>query len=148
MNLFRKVAEKIFEKEFAEFRTEIKTLKDQNEELEKRRIEHNDKYEKQLEQYTKLYQEHEHLGRRVSDLEKENEILRKYYDLDKEPTDEIKVKMHIDLEINRLKEENLKNLAFSHATFLQLAQSNAYALSNFSLGNVFNYRIGGGLWRR
>lgn len=44
-------------------------------------------------------------------LEKENEILRQYYDLDKEPSDEIKTKIHIDLEINRLKEEkdDLKN---------------------------------------
>lgn len=41
-------------------------------------------------------------------VEKENEILRKYYDLDKEPYDEIKTKIHIDLEINRLKEENQK----------------------------------------
>lgn len=44
-------------------------------------------------------------------LEKENEILRKYYDLDKEPSDEIKMKMHIDLELNRVKEENLKLIA-------------------------------------
>ena len=43
-------------------------------------------------------------------LTKENKILRKYYDLDKEPSDEIKMKMHIDLEINRLKEENMKLL--------------------------------------
>lgn len=46
-------------------------------------------------------------------LEKENEILRKYYDLDKEPSDEIKMKIHIDLEINRLKEENLKIVAMA-----------------------------------
>lgn len=45
------------------------------------------------------------------ELEKENEILRQYYDLGKEPSDEIKTKIHIDLEINRLKEEkdDLKN---------------------------------------
>lgn len=42
-----------------------------------------------------------------ADLKMENEILRKYYDLDKEPSDEIKAKIHIDLEINRLKQENL-----------------------------------------
>lgn len=42
---------------------------------------------------------------------KENEILRKYYDLDKEPSDEIKMKVHIDLELNRVKEENLKLIA-------------------------------------
>lgn len=49
--------------------------------------------------------------RRYAELEKENEILRKYYDLDKEPSDEIKAKIHIDLELNRVKEENLKLIA-------------------------------------
>lgn len=48
---------------------------------------------------------------RAKEVEKENEILRKYYDLDKEPSDEIKTKIHIDLELNRLKEENLKLIA-------------------------------------
>lgn len=44
---------------------------------------------------------------RTEEVEKENEILRKYYDLDKEPSDEIKAKVHIDLEINRLKEDKM-----------------------------------------
>lgn len=48
---------------------------------------------------------------RTEEAEKENEILRKYYDLDKEPSDEIKMKIHIDLELNRVKEENLKLIA-------------------------------------
>lgn len=45
---------------------------------------------------------------KIQELEKENELLRKYYKLDEDPPDEIKMKIHIDLEINRLKEENLK----------------------------------------
>lgn len=50
-------------------------------------------------------------SKEIAKLKKENEILRQYYDLDKEPSDEIKMKIHIDLEINRLKEEknDLKN---------------------------------------
>lgn len=52
--------------------------------------------------------------RRYAELEKENEILRKYYDLNKEPSDEIKMKMHIDLELNRVKEENLKLIALAN----------------------------------
>lgn len=48
-------------------------------------------------------------------LEKENEILRKYYDFDKEPSDEIKTKIHIDLELNRLNEENIKLIAMVRA---------------------------------
>lgn len=49
--------------------------------------------------------------KKANELEKENKILRKYYDLDKEPSDEIKTKIHIDLELNRVKEENLKLIA-------------------------------------
>lgn len=48
---------------------------------------------------------------RIEEVEKENDILRKYYNLDKEPSDEIKAKIHIDLEINRLKEEKLQLIA-------------------------------------
>lgn len=48
-------------------------------------------------------------------LANENEILRKYYELDKEPSDKIKAKIHIDLEINRLKEENMKFLTMARA---------------------------------
>lgn len=51
------------------------------------------------------------LMKEKEELEKENEVLRKYYDLDKEPPDEIKAKIHIDLEINRLKEEKLQLIA-------------------------------------
>lgn len=52
--------------------------------------------------------------KKANELEKENEILRKYYDLDKEPSDEIKTKIHIGLELNRVKEENLKLIAMAN----------------------------------
>lgn len=52
--------------------------------------------------------------KKANELEKENEILRKYYDLDKEPSDEIKMKIHLDLELNRVKEENLKLIAMAN----------------------------------
>lgn len=51
---------------------------------------------------------------KTEEVKKENEILRKYYDLDKEPSDEIKMKIHIDLEVNRLKEENMKLLTIAN----------------------------------
>ena len=51
---------------------------------------------------------------RTEEVEKENEILRKYYDLDKEPSDEIKMKIHIGLELNRVKEQNLKLIALAN----------------------------------
>lgn len=57
-------------------------------------------------------------------LTKENEILRKYYDLDKEPSDEIKMKVHIDMELNRVKEENLKLIAMLKQQIQYIPQPN------------------------
>lgn len=52
-------------------------------------------------------------------FQKENELLRKYYKLDEEPSDEIKTKIHIDLEINRLKEEMFKLTAMQNVAYRQ-----------------------------
>lgn len=62
----------------------------------------------------KIRGEKEDAVRKIDSLEKENQILRRYYDLNKEPSDEIKVKVHIDLEINRLRDENSKLLVMAH----------------------------------
>lgn len=62
----------------------------------------------------KIRGEKEDAVRKIDSLEKENQILRRYYDLNKEPSDEIKVKVHIDLEINRLRDENLKLISMLH----------------------------------
>ncbi len=97
---------------------EIKKLKDDKEDYERRNIElrgkmnelENKLIDKQSE-INEVNSEKTLTERKIKEVEKENEILRKYYDLDKEPSDEIKTKIHIDLEINRLKEEkdDLKN---------------------------------------
>ena len=65
-------------------------------------------------------------------LQKENELLRKYYELDKEPSDEIKTKIHIDLEINRLKEELFKLTVMSNAMYRQPVYF-PMGMSNFNL---------------
>lgn len=57
------------------------------------------------------FKKEEQYSNEIKELKNENAILRQYYDLEKEASDEIKAKMHIDLEINRLKEENLKLIA-------------------------------------
>ena len=62
-------------------------------------------------------------------FQKENELLRKYYKLDEEPSDEIKTKIHIDLEINRLKEEMFKltvmqNVAYRQPVYYPMGMGN------------------------
>lgn len=99
-------------------RTEIDELKEKAERFESRNLElrgemqklENKLSDKQTE-INSINSEKALAEKRTKELEKENGIFRKYYDLDKEPSDEIKTKIHIDLEINRLKEEkdDLKN---------------------------------------
>lgn len=100
LDMFKEKAQS-FEKRTYELREEIvekeRAFKDQLSKAEK------DSFDKDIEIKT--------LKRQMQDLKEENEFLKQYYDLDKEPSDEIKMKMHIDLEINRLKEENLKLIA-------------------------------------
>lgn len=109
--MLKRIAEKILS-------DEIKRLKEDKEYYEKRNIElrgemqklENKLSDKQTE-INSINSEKNLAEKRTKEVEKENEILRKYCDLDKEPSDEIKTKIHIDLEINRLKEEksDLKN---------------------------------------
>lgn len=101
---------------------EIQSIKEQLTNYESRNIELRGDIEKERnkladeklelrKEISKLQLEKAETERKSAELEKENEILRKYYDLDKEPSDEIKMKIHIDLELNRVKEENLKLIA-------------------------------------
>lgn len=109
--MLKRIAEKILS-------DEIKRLKEDKEYYEKRNIElrgemtklENKLSDKQTE-INATNSEKTLAEKRTKEVEKENEILRQYYDLDKEPSDDIKTKIHIDLEINRLKEEknDLKN---------------------------------------
>ena len=67
-------------------------------------------------------------------IQKENELLRKYYKLDEEPSDEIKTKIHIDLEINRLKEEIFKLTVMSNSMYRQPVYV-PMGMNNFNLQN-------------
>lgn len=97
LDMFKEKAQS-FEKRTYELRNEIaekeRAFKEQLSKAEK------DSFDKDIENQT--------LKRQIEEFQKENEFLKQYYNLDKEPSDEIKMKIHIDLEINRLKEENLK----------------------------------------
>lgn len=104
MQFIKNLAKKILQSELSNLRKELESAEKRNTELSKQLSGIENKYDTEI---FYLKQEKEKAERISRDIEKENEILRKYYDLDKEPTDEIKTKIHIDLEINRLKEENV-----------------------------------------
>lgn len=112
MGFLKNIARKVLYFELKEKDKTIGELKDENadlrEKLKEYKREHESKINKLEKDKIEITAEKIGAERRTKEVEKENQILRQYYDLDKEPSDEIKTKIHIDLEINRLKEENLK----------------------------------------
>lgn len=112
---FKKMAKKILSVEIKEYEEEIRNLKSNISALINLKnnddLKNSEKLKDILEQKCKL--------------EKENNILRKYYDLDKEPSDEIKSKIHIDLEINKLKDDKqmLLGMLACRPTYVQLQNS-------------------------
>lgn len=104
MEFIKRIARKILS-------DEIENLKSKAERFESRNLELRGELTKCQNEYNDSLSKILESEKRAADFKKENEILRKYYDFDKEPSDEIKAKIHIDLEINRLKEEKSTLLA-------------------------------------
>lgn len=108
MGFIKNIARKILQSEIEELKEECDKTKSWNNEL----LDKMSAFKYECESKTLKAQNEKNIAeQKIKELEKENEILRQYYDLDKEPSDEIKAKIHIDLKINRLKEEkyDLKN---------------------------------------
>ena len=109
MNILKKLARKILAVELIELKDENKRLyKDYcdiiNSKMCQKRL--------HIKDIDKLKCEMDELKKQKNDLEEQNKIMRKYYELDKEPTDEEKIKIRIDLKIHdleiKLLEEQLK----------------------------------------
>lgn len=119
MFFIKDLARKVLHKEIAEIKNELSNSKEKNIEL-KEEVEMLRSGSKALRNdFDKIELEKTKVQRELDDSKKENEILRKYYDLDKEPSDEIKLRIHIDLEVNRLKNENLKLIANGRPVIVQ-----------------------------
>lgn len=94
-------------------KNEIEKLKQENERLSKEHWnlinEHAEK-EYELERQIELIKEKSKIIEEASkNLSAENEIMRKYYRLDSEPTDEEKIKIRIDLRIHELEMQIIKD---------------------------------------
>lgn len=111
MFFIKDLARKVLRKEITEIKSELSDIKEKNAELQEE-VEMLRNGSKTLRNnFDKIELEKSKIQRELDEIQKENEILRKYYDLDKEPSDEIKLRVHVDLELNRVKEENLKLIA-------------------------------------
>lgn len=119
MFFVKDLARKFLHKEIAEIKNELSNSKEKNIEL-KEEVEMLRSGSKALRNdFDKIELEKTKVQRELDDSQKENKILRKYYDLDKEPSDEIKLRIHIDLEVNRLKNEILKLIANGRPVIVQ-----------------------------
>ena len=103
--MLKKIARRIL-------KNEIEKLKQENEKLSK---EHWDLINEHTKKEYELKSQIESIKQNLKTIEKtseqlsaENEIMRKYYHLDSEPTDEEKIKIRIDLRIHELEMQIIK----------------------------------------
>lgn len=84
----------------------------------------------------------ESLNSKIESLNSKIDILHKYYDIDKEPTQEVKTAMRIDERIHDLELENIRlNSYISCLSLIDQNQQNIYQRYNM-LGRI-NYPNGG-----
>lgn len=93
--IFKKIAKRILKDEIDELKQAITEARDKYYESLKERADDQAKTAKDLEDLKSCRET-------IKQLTSENEILKKYYHLDSEPTDEEKIKIRIDLKIHDL----------------------------------------------
>lgn len=93
--ILKKIAKRILKNEMDELKQKLKKQEDEYYESLK---EHSDDRAKAAKDLADLKSCRE----KIKQLTSENEILKKYYHLDSEPTDEEKIKIRIDLKIHDL----------------------------------------------
>ena len=115
--MFKKIAKKIL-------KNEIEKLKQENKILSKEHWDSINEHAKKEYELTKqiesIKEELKTIEEASKNLSAENEIMRKYYHLDSEPTDEEKIKIRIDLRIHELEmqimKERIESLKHSRAS--------------------------------
>lgn len=99
--ILKKIASNILKNEIDELKQKLKKQEDEYYEVLKERANDQAKTAKDLEDLRSK-------SEAIKQLTEENEILRKYYRLDSEPTDEEKIKIRIDLKIHDLEMQLLQ----------------------------------------
>ena len=119
--ILKKIAKRILKDEINELKQELKKESDKYYESLKERAEDQAKTAKDLADLKSCRET-------IEQLTSENEILKKYYHLDSEPTDEEKIKIRIDLKIHDLEmqliQERLMSLEISQQSARRFYYSN------------------------
>lgn len=124
--ILKKIARKILKNEINELKQKLEKQEDEYYEVLKECADNQAKTAKDL---ADLKSSHD----TIKQLTSENEILKKYYHLDSEPTDEEKIKIRIDLKIHDLEmqlfQERLMALEIGQLSSIrQLYYSNMYGI--------------------
>ena len=98
----------MFNKKATEISDLKERLKNVNKELYEEIYARNKSDMEKLSQINDLETQNQKLKGEIDDLQQKIKIMEKYYDLDKEPTDEEKIKIRIDLKVHELEMEILK----------------------------------------
>ena len=123
--IIKKIAKRILKDEINELKQALKKESDKYYESLKERAEDQAKTAKDLADLKSCRET-------IEQLTSENEILKKYYHLDSEPTDEEKIKIRIDLKIHDLEmqliQERLRALEDSQLSSRRFYYSNMYGI--------------------
>jgi len=115
--ILKKIAKRILKDEIDELKQELKKESDKYYESLQERAEDQAKMAKDLADLKSCHET-------IKQLTSENEILKKYYHLDSEPTDEEKIKIRIDLKIHDLEMQLIQERLMS----LEISQQSARRL--------------------
>lgn len=104
--MLKKIARRILKNEIEKLKQENETLSKEHWDLINKHAEMEHEHIKQIKSIKEKLKTTEEVSKNLS---AENEIMRKYYRLDSEPTDEEKIKIRIDLRIHELEMQIIKD---------------------------------------
>ena len=108
--LLKKIARRILKNEIERKEKELKDLRDENFRLIQTQSDFSSKVLRDMSAHKQTI---DNLNDEIKDLQYQNEMLRKYYHLDREPSEEEQIKMRIDMRCHDLEREldHQRNLA-------------------------------------
>lgn len=124
--IVKKIARKILKNEIDELKQKLKERDDEYYEVLNERVNDQAKTAKDLADLKSCRET-------IEQLKSENEILKKYYHLDSEPTDEEKIKIRIDLKIHDLEMQLIQERLMS----LEISQQSARRFYLYSPGQFY-----------
>lgn len=127
--ILKKIANKILKNEIDELKQKLKNQEDEYYEVLKEHADDRAKTAKDLADLKSCRET-------IKQLTSENEILKKYYHLDSEPTEEEKIKIRIDLKIHDLEMQLIQ----AQLLALEISQQSTRQLYYSSMCGIFPIR--------